>query len=248
MADDKYKSKNYNEKKRSDMYDNAAIGGSSKTYGSDAAGSVKTDKRIKRTKHSIQQALLKLMHEKPIEKITVSELAAEAGVNRKTFYNHYESVHDVRKELDKSFIDLIISTICDTEGLTSDFKTFMKEFIGRIVDIIADEPASARFLFTSGELSYLAEQIKKPLRLRLIQAAEHEQIKASSVLFYIEYIGNGALAVLKTWVTNEFLVPSDEIKEILIDLITSTIPEKYQLVTPALEYSASNLTSIIEVP
>ncbi len=58
------------------------------------------DRRQKKTRQAIQNALLTLMREKPMNKITVSELAATADVNRKTFYNHYSNIQEVRDELE----------------------------------------------------------------------------------------------------------------------------------------------------
>ncbi|MCD8146392.1 MAG: TetR/AcrR family transcriptional regulator [Clostridiales bacterium] len=59
------------------------------------------DRRQRKTRQAIQNALLSLMKEKPLSKITVSELAATADVNRKTFYNHYSNIQEVRDELDQ---------------------------------------------------------------------------------------------------------------------------------------------------
>lgn len=48
-----------------------------------------TDARILRTRATLNRAILKLASEKPLPSITVSELAAEAGINRVTFYKHF---------------------------------------------------------------------------------------------------------------------------------------------------------------
>ena len=44
------------------------------------------------------KALLALLDKKPFEFITVSEICAEAGVNRSTFYLHYENTCDLLEE------------------------------------------------------------------------------------------------------------------------------------------------------
>ncbi len=58
-----------------------------------------TDFRITLTKRMLKEGLLKCMASKTISKISVSELCKEAGVNRTTFYNHYESPTMVLKEI-----------------------------------------------------------------------------------------------------------------------------------------------------
>ncbi len=47
------------------------------------------DPRQKRTRKLLQDALRKLLQEKPFQEILVQDVAAVATVNRATFYNHY---------------------------------------------------------------------------------------------------------------------------------------------------------------
>ncbi len=49
----------------------------------------RVDPRVRRTRQWLQQALLDLMAEKSFEAITVQGLAERAGVNRATFYAHF---------------------------------------------------------------------------------------------------------------------------------------------------------------
>lgn len=56
------------------------------------------DLRVVRTKKAIYQALTHILKNKSLTDINVSELCRQAGVNRGTFYFHYEEVGDVFKE------------------------------------------------------------------------------------------------------------------------------------------------------
>lgn len=47
------------------------------------------DPRIARTRHLLQEALLDLTREQPLDAITVADIADRASVNRSTFYQHY---------------------------------------------------------------------------------------------------------------------------------------------------------------
>ena len=49
------------------------------------------------TKKALAAALKRAMQRKPFQKITVSELIQDAGVNRKTFYYHFEDIYDLLK-------------------------------------------------------------------------------------------------------------------------------------------------------
>jgi AcrR family transcriptional regulator len=47
------------------------------------------DPRIARTRRSLQQALFELARERPLDDITVGDIAERAEVNRSSFYQHY---------------------------------------------------------------------------------------------------------------------------------------------------------------
>ena len=56
------------------------------------------DRRVLRTKKAIQNAYLDLLKKKGTEKITISDIAREADIDRKTFYLHYDSTEDIIRE------------------------------------------------------------------------------------------------------------------------------------------------------
>lgn len=58
----------------------------------------KTDRRIIRTKRAIYNAMTELMMKKPLDQITVTDIARNADINRKTFYTYYSSPEDVISE------------------------------------------------------------------------------------------------------------------------------------------------------
>ena len=58
------------------------------------------------TRQIILQTLTELMNEKPLSKITVKDIVERCGVNRNTFYYHFQDIPDaveamVREELDE---------------------------------------------------------------------------------------------------------------------------------------------------
>ena len=58
----------------------------------------KQDSKYKYTASLMDEALLQLLEKKGYEYITVKELCQKAGVNRSTFYLHYESMNDLLEE------------------------------------------------------------------------------------------------------------------------------------------------------
>lgn len=58
----------------------------------------KSESKYFNTAVRFDKALLSLLEKKPFPYITVSEICEEAGVNRSTFYLHYENLSDLLKE------------------------------------------------------------------------------------------------------------------------------------------------------
>ena len=56
------------------------------------------DRRITKTRKAIQNAYLNLLKQKGTEKITISDIAREADIDRKTFYLHYDSTEDIIRD------------------------------------------------------------------------------------------------------------------------------------------------------
>lgn len=53
------------------------------------------DRRVQRTKQVLFDALMKLVSQKPFDKITVQEILEQANVGRTTFYAHFQSKEDL---------------------------------------------------------------------------------------------------------------------------------------------------------
>ena len=70
----------------------------------------KENRRVRLTKQIIQDSLIDLLNDKPIEKISIKELCQLADINRTTFYNHYGSQYDVLKEVGENFANGIVTS------------------------------------------------------------------------------------------------------------------------------------------
>ena len=69
--------------------------------------SKKIDRRVIYTKRAIRDSFIELQQQKPIEKISVTEICKLADINRGTFYSHYSDPYDLRKSLEQELVDTI---------------------------------------------------------------------------------------------------------------------------------------------
>lgn len=56
---------------------------------------VKEDLRVKKTKEKLCTSLLELMQTQSLETISISDLCNKSGISRATFYNNFNTIHEV---------------------------------------------------------------------------------------------------------------------------------------------------------
>lgn len=69
------------------------------------------------TKQAITESFLQLLDEKPFSKITVKDIVERCGINRNTFYYHYQDIPALLEEILISRIDTLIEKHCQVGSL-----------------------------------------------------------------------------------------------------------------------------------
>ena len=118
------------------------------------------DLREKKTRRSIKNAFIQLRTKKPLERITIKELAELAEISKATFYLHYHDIYDLSDQLQKEVIKDVLSgleqpglTLQDTAAFTSAlFHAFYAQ--QRLIDI----------LFSGSQSSVLPLSIERELK------------------------------------------------------------------------------------
>ena len=100
------------------------------------------DRRVRRTRARLEEAMLELLQEKDVKNITVQELTRRADVNRGTFYAHYKDVFDLVSQMEESLFHRLgdlLSTYSDRQlqkGLTP--------LLEDVFRFVRDDPALAQ--------------------------------------------------------------------------------------------------------
>jgi len=61
------------------------------------------------TQKAIREAFLQLLEERPLARITVKDIVERCGINRNTFYYHYQDINALLEEISKGEVDRIIA-------------------------------------------------------------------------------------------------------------------------------------------
>lgn len=128
----------------------------------------KIDRRIRRTRDTLGDALVELIREKPFEAITVQEILDRAGVGRSTFYTHYSDKQDLFLGEVESFFESL-STMLTRRGAAPERLVPVAEFFSHLSDVqdfyqslVASGKANDVWALGRG---YFARSIEERLRL-----------------------------------------------------------------------------------
>ena len=117
------------------------------------------DLRTERTKRSITNAFLELRKQKPIEKITVKELAELAFINKATFYTHYHDIYDLTDQLENEFMESVIQELPHPESIITNPALATRE----LADTLIRKSDISNILFSGSRQGFLSEKIYKTL-------------------------------------------------------------------------------------
>ncbi len=78
------------------------------------------------TRRAIIDSFLKLVDERTVDKITVKDITAECGINRNTFYYHYQDIYEVMEDIFKEEAERIVAPHPTREDWEESFKLGIK--------------------------------------------------------------------------------------------------------------------------
>ena len=155
------------------------------------------DRRVRYTKHLISQALFKLLEEKNLEDISVTELCFLADVNRGTFYKYYSDVPDLFQHMEDEVYEEL-KQILDT-CLFKDMYSMYRQ----LMDVLRENKDMISILLQKGpRASYLVSRLVEYSWQRLLDhqaaALSPEYIEKSEYIFSYQY--GGTVEVLIRWI------------------------------------------------
>jgi AcrR family transcriptional regulator len=77
----------------------------------DSSSAPAGDRRVRRTRAALQRALIELVAEQDLSRISVADLVDRADVSRSTFYDHYRDVHELAEAASTSMIDDLLGSL-----------------------------------------------------------------------------------------------------------------------------------------
>lgn len=160
------------------------------------------DRRIKYTKKTIKDTFIKLLDEKDIKKITVSEICKLADINRATFYRYYIDVYDLLDKIQEEFINELKEPYLEDPSRVNTVGAFSKE----ILEVFIENKELVKILFnTNNNIYFLNEVLEVAYGMcKTKWLTDKPELTEDEINFAVTFIFNGALGVVNFWVKNDF--------------------------------------------
>ena len=100
----------------------------------------KEDLRIQKTRRDLRKAILELLKQNPLEKISVKEICDRAMVNRITFYKYYEDKYLLLDDALNEIKDTLLNSVSRNAKFTSidEASTYFVHLLEAVVKYIED--------------------------------------------------------------------------------------------------------------
>lgn len=177
----------------------------------------KENQRITLTKKMLQEGLLRLLRQKPLEKINVSELCRESDINRTTFYKHYASPHDVLFDIESDLLRGFVPisgkalTIQNAREYLEQFCTYLYEH-AELVKILMRSNTDQDFAHLLNEFNRSLWDIKD-------QVHSLNHLDAKDLWLISVFLGSGCYNLLRLWLIEDIQKSPKEVAALLYGLI-----------------------------
>jgi AcrR family transcriptional regulator len=184
------------------------------------------DRRVRRTRRALQQALRDLMLEKAYDRITVQELLDRADIGRATFYAHFHdkdallmSEFEAMREALREAMRQHLSTVPHAGGHASAEQRHQEHGLagGRVLfEHAAERQVEYRALVRSRSggsiLKFAHQEITALLREHFEEAAVHTRRQpAVPAEITAQYVAGALLALLHWWLSQDSPCTAEEI-------------------------------------
>ena len=148
------------------------------------------DLREQKTKKSIRNAFLELRAHKPLERITVKELAELAQISKATFYLHYQDIYDLSTRMQDDVIRRVLESIERADLFMEDPTLFTMQLFSafnaqqHLIDI----------LFSGTQASVLPIRIESALKEHIFRILPNTRDDARFNIFLTYQIQGGYYA------------------------------------------------------
>lgn len=181
----------------------------------------KEDRRVRRTKKLLTQALTQLLQQKQVNEITVRELTDLADMNRGTFYLYYKDIFDMLEKIEDELFENLngIIALRGNANVSEQAKPILRD----LFRFIEDNQEMCRVLLSpNGDMNFL-HRLNEVMREKCLQLYQTVELKGTEDEFdyHYSFIVFGCAGIIRAWVNRGCPESAEEMSELTSRMILS---------------------------
>lgn len=178
------------------------------------------DARVRYTKMVIIKSFIKLLKDKPINRITVKEICEMSEINRATFYKHYLDVYDLLEKIEEQYFDELVEVLHSRENNTpKDVLTII------MASFKAEEEIYTAVFSANGDPSFPAKVLERCnyVGVNQINDCTNKKLSEEQRVWVYQFIANGCNGILNKWISGGMKEPISEVAEFMEQLVNNAL-------------------------
>ncbi len=170
-----------------------------------------TDRRVKRTKKALRDALFTLLEQKSINEITVTELTTLADVNRATFYFYYTDLIDMLQQIQGEAYNAFKNTINQSNSSISTIEGFT-EYSERILTFCKEHETLFKFI-VKNDINNQLYKLVQQLMLTNIPNSKDIFDETNPARYCSNFVLTAMTGIVIDWMDEGMIIPPHELAE-----------------------------------
>lgn len=176
------------------------------------------------TKRAISASLKKLLCEKKLNKITVQDIADDCGINRQTFYYHFQDIYD------------LVEWTCieDTEKVLKENRTYATWQDGflAVFDLAKADKTFIENIYKSVSTELLEQYLYRlvyPLLKNVVdEKAKNYSVRDENKKYIADFYKYAFVGVLLEWIRSDMRESPEEITDRVSKIVTGAIENAFK--------------------
>lgn len=176
------------------------------------------DRRVVKTRKAIREAFKQIVSEKGLKGVSISSIAREADIDRKTFYLHYESVDDLIESIIKEKL-LDISEVLKKMPAKTGLRETLEIFFANLNEILENNIVICRYIAGNMSIDSVISYLREPLSEWVIGLNPIlKEIDEETLDYLVSFHTAGVLAMYNSWL-KAGKQPIEEVSALAIEVL-----------------------------
>lgn len=136
------------------------------------------------TKQAIKSSFMKLLNQQPLSKISVRDIVEDCGINRNSFYYHFQDIPSLIEEIIKEDADRIIEQHSTVNSLRECINIMFRYALENKKAVLHIYNSANRDIYEKSMMKLCEYVVTKYLETVFGKDPESEKARASEIIFF----------------------------------------------------------------